>query len=340
MRSGISEGLEGAPVGGLTPAPDDPALLDLAAALVEAGGGSVIAILLYGSHLQESAPSRWSAYDFLVIVEAYRPFYRSLAAKRLQRRPPWLLTALSFYLPPNIISFDPGRPDGAIAKCVVFHRSHFRRALRRHAPDHFLKGRVAQQIALVWSKGDEERSVVMETVRKAREDIPRWVRPSLPGSFELEQFAETMLRVSYTAEIRPEHPERVTQVFRAQRDTLLEVARESLEGAVARGEVVDDSGGYRWVDPPGLGAQVSRSAYFIWSKTRATARWMKYVFTFDSWLDYIQKKVERRAGLKIEVEEKERRWPLLFLWPKFFRVLRAVREASSEPASEGEEPLA
>jgi hypothetical protein len=240
------------------------------------------------------------------------------------------LTALSYYLPPNIIAFDPGRADGAIAKCVVFRRAHFRRALRRHAPDHFLKGRVAQQVALVWARSEKDAARVTKQVRKAREDIPRWVRPSLPGSFGLEEFAESMLRVSYTAEIRPEHPERVAEVFKAQRHTLMEVARESLEGALDRGEALEEDGRYRWVDPPGVASKLSRSAYFIWSKTRATARWMKYVFTFDDWLDYIQKKVERRAGITIEVEEKERRWPLLFLWPKFFRVLRSVRKAGSK----------
>ena len=64
-------------------------------------------------------------------------------------------------------------------------------------PDHFLKGRVVQKLALVWSRGPAEEETVLSAVREAREGIVRWVRPFLPGPFRLEGFAEKMLRVSY-----------------------------------------------------------------------------------------------------------------------------------------------
>ena len=55
-------------------------------------------------------------------------------------------------------------------------------------------------------------------------------------------------------------------------------------------------------------------------------------------MDYIIKKIQRRAGFGVEVEERERRWPVLFLWPKLFRVLGALRGAGppSPPGNEGE----
>ena len=49
------------------------------------------------------------------------------------------------------------------------------------------------------------------------------------------------------------------------------------------------------------------------------------------------KKVERRGGLAVEVTDRERRWPLLFLWPKVFRVLRSVRGKHSGTTPGGEE---
>ena len=33
----------------------------------------------------------------------------------------------------------------------------------------------------------------------------------------------------------------------------------------------------------------------------ATARWLKHVVTFDNWLDYIARKVQRRTGMRIEI---------------------------------------
>jgi hypothetical protein len=135
-----------------------------------------------------------------------------------------------------------------------------------------------------------------------------------------------MLRVSYRGEIRPEAPERVFEVFQAQKEILTGIAKESLQAAERKGEVLVESGTYRWVRRPGKGAWVATTLYFITSKIRATTRWFKYMITFDGWLDYIQRKIERRAGFEVEIEERDRRWPLIFLWPKLFFVLRSIKE--------------
>ena len=63
--------------------------------------------------------------------------------------------------------------------------------------------------------------------------------------------------------------------------------------------------------------------HFVRSKARVTARWPKHVLTFDNWLPYISRKVERRTGIKVELTSLERRLPLIFLWPKVIKVLRA-----------------
>jgi hypothetical protein len=70
--------------------------------------------------------------------------------------------------------------------------------------------------------------------------------------------------------------------------------------------------------------------YFRRSKARSTLRWFKHIVTFNDWLTYIQKKVERRTGLKIEVTPWERRLPLLLLWPKVFYVLRHRNDLQRE----------
>jgi hypothetical protein len=322
------------PFGLVTP-PDDPRLRETVKALAEAGGESVETILLYGSHVQASSPDQWSAYDFLLVADSYSKFFRRLVDKGYHKRPAWLLTALSHFLPPNIISFDTGLPDRPPAKCAVVNPRHLRRSLRPHSPDHFLKGRVVQKLALVWSRGPEEEETLLSAVRVAREGIVLWVRPFLPGPFTLDAFAEKMLRVSYRGEIRPEAPERVVEVFRAQREVLTGIARESLEAAEERGKVIHESGTYRWVRRPGKRAWAFTTLYFITSKVRATTRWFKYMITFDGWLDYIQRKIERRAGFEVEIEERDRRWPLIFLWPKLFFVLRSIKEP--DPGAKSEE---
>ncbi len=316
---------------GLVPAPDDARLRETVEALAEVGGESVATILLYGSHVQDSSPDRWSAYDFVLITDSYSRFFKRLASRGHHSRPPWILTTLSHILAPNIISFDMGRETQPPAKCAVVSHRHLRRALRPNSPDHFLKGRVVQKLAIVWSRGPAEEKRVISAIREAREGIVRWVRPFLKGSFHVERFAETMLTVSYRGEIRPESPERVVQVFEAQKETLVGIARESLEAAEERGEVLQESGTYRWTRPPGRGVWAFYTLYFEISKARATARWFKYMITFDGWLDYLLRKIERRLGFELEISERERKWPLIFLWPKLFLVLRTRKDPDSSP---------
>ncbi|HEX6739937.1 MAG TPA: hypothetical protein VF310_16785, partial [Vicinamibacteria bacterium] len=62
--------------------------------------------------------------------------------------------------------------------------------------------------------------------------------------------------------------------------------------------------------------------YFRWSLVRATVRWLKHVVTVEGWLEFIVRKAQRHSGQEIELTPRERRWPLLFLWPRVLRYLR------------------
>jgi hypothetical protein len=62
--------------------------------------------------------------------------------------------------------------------------------------------------------------------------------------------------------------------------------------------------------------------YFRWSKLRATVRWFKYIALYDNWLEYILHKIARRSGVALELTPRERRWPLVFLWPKAIQYIR------------------
>src|SRR5262249_39335426 len=57
---------------------DDAA--EVARAVVAAGGGSVRALVFFGSRKTQARPDAYSAYDLFVVVAAYAPFYRALRA--------------------------------------------------------------------------------------------------------------------------------------------------------------------------------------------------------------------------------------------------------------------
>ena len=82
-----------------------PQATELAEGLVGAGGGTVLAVLLYGSHLHRTNPDRHSALDLIVIVSEYRRFYSGLKVAGALNRPVGLMSTMANVLPPNVIAY-------------------------------------------------------------------------------------------------------------------------------------------------------------------------------------------------------------------------------------------
>lgn len=322
----------------MTP-PDDrssPSSLEdartLSAELAHAAGDTVEAVLLYGSHLLNATPDRHSAYDFVVLVTDYRTFYGSLKAAGEIHRPVWLLSSLARILPPNVIAFTPNDGQDGIAKCLIISRDHFARALGPRPLDHFLLGRMIQRVALVWARDEASGAWVHDRLAEARGGVLAWVGPYLDDEFDAESVGRRILAVCYRGEFRPEAGDRSEKIFEAQREHFVKHLTPVLEGALAAGELasVGNEGAgaptparYRFAERPAGAVRRRWAWHFVRSKARVTARWPKHVLTFDNWLPYISRKVERRTGIKVELTELERRLPLIFLWPKVIKVLRA-----------------
>lgn len=290
--------------------------------LVTAAQGSVEAVFLYGSHLHGARPGRHSALDLVVVVEDYRRFYEGLRAEGEIHRPVWLLVALARVLPPNVIAFQPNEQDPVLAKCVVVSRRHLERALGERPPDHFLLGRLVQEVGLVWAKDANRRSWVMARIQHARAGVLAWVGPFLPPVFDAGTLGRTMMEVSYRAEFRPEAADRSQVIFESQRKHFESRFNPVLKEATAAGVLEQIDGGYRYAEGRKPNRVAFGRGYFARSKARVTARWLKHVLTFDTWLTYIVRKAERRTGETIQLTRLERRWPVIFLWPRVIRVLR------------------
>jgi len=294
----------------------------LAQAIVRAGGDSVQAVILYGSHLlRAAAPDRHSAVDFVVIVDAYGAFYRGLRSAGELPRPPWLMSALSHVLSPNVIAFAPDQGRAAIAKCLVVRRDHFQRALGSRPPDHFLLGRMVQMVRLVWSRDTGAARWVDDRLRDAQRGVLVWMAPYLEGPFDAQALGRRMLEVCYQGELRPEAGNRAEQIFRAQAAHFERTLTPVLESAVGEGALEAYIDGYRFSDTPSRGVRRRWRWHFRRSKARATLRWFKHTVTFANWLPYVVRKVERHTGREIRLTPLERKLPLIFLWPRAVHVL-------------------
>ena len=311
LRAALALGLEGPEPGGAT---------ELALGLAGAFGPATAAVVHYGSHAQRTGAPADSAQDFFVILDQYPAAYRALAAHLDTRFRPGAASLLNRILPPNVISVTP-RGLTAQAKCAVLSLPDLTRGCSGRARDQFVRGRRFQPVRLAFSRDAASREAVTEALIEARACTFEWVRPFLPRRFDAPGYCMALLRTSFAHEIRPEGHERLSVLLEDQRGTLLPVYAALLEDLAARGVLAREGDTYRDLDPPGALARTRRRLWFARSKARATLRWAKYIALYDDWLDYVVRKVERRGGVRIELTERERRWPLLFLWPRALRFL-------------------
>lgn len=317
------------------PARPDPVAADAARAVARQGGPAVRAIVFFGSRKTHARPDPYSAWDFFVLVAEYGPFYRSLAAAGALRRSPALASALNAVMPPNSLALaapDPGGGPPRLVKSAVVSLADFRRDTSPRHRDHFLLGRLFQPAEILYAAGDAEADEALDGLARAAVQTYTWVRPWLPARFDVSDYCRTLLRVSFSGEIRPEPAGRAEALWQAQQDALRAVYSVLLSELRAAGELHEpESGVYALARPASAGERVRLSLYFRRSLVRATARWAKYVVTFEGWLDFILRKARRHTGEDIVLTPRERRLPLVFLWPRVFRYLRHKDARGARP---------
>jgi hypothetical protein len=283
-------------------------------------------VVFFGSRRTDAGADAWSAYDFFVITRDYRAFYRALKRAGKLRRSPGLLTFLNALLPPSQISVWLGEPGASLhAKCSVLSFRAFLRETSERRRDHFCIGRLFQPSEIVQAADEVTAERILDALVSAHRETYGWVRPWLPEEFDADTYGRTLLRVSMAREVRPEPPGRADELWTVQRAEQAPVFALLLEELASAGELrrsARDPGAYCLVRPVSAGERLRTRAYFARSLLRATARWGKHMLTFEGWLDYILRKAQRHAGEEIVLRPRERRWPLLFLWPRLFRYLR------------------
>ena len=283
--------------------------------LTEKAGKNLRAVIFFGSHLVNSTPGQHSAADWFVIVDDYHAFYREFS--EWFGYPARFVAWLNRLLPPNVIHIPVAAGTGI--KAVVISERDFARAMGAHAKDHFCKGRLVQKVEVIYARDHEIGGSIDTRLLDARMSTLDWVPLYADEKFTVASYCLAMMQTSYGAEIRPESSGRVLEVIAQQQTSLIESFQPVLDAGVEQGVLARDGHEYRLVQSPGDAQKRRWRWYFRKSKIRATLRWLKYVITFAGWPDYIVRKLERRTGIKVELTDSERRWPLLLMWPKIIR---------------------
>jgi hypothetical protein len=141
----------------------------------------------------------------------------------------------------------------------------------------------------------------------------------LPESFDVVDYLVTALRRSLAGEIRPEVGDHARILIESQRADLEPPYRALLKALTQAGVLRStEDGRFAVVDSKAAWPPSRVRRYFRRSKARTTVRLFKHVVLYEGWLDYIVRKIERSGAGTIELTPRERRWPLIFLWPRFF----------------------
>jgi hypothetical protein len=311
---------------------DDPALDAAVRRLVAAAGPALVGLVFFGSLRTGAArASAFSAYDLFVVVERYRPFYDSLRRASLTGKRPGLMALVSGWLPPSQCSLR-FEPEGVHVKAAVVRYDTYRRETSPRRRDHFCIGRLFQPTRILHARDEAARAGILDGLVEAHRETWAWVRPWLAPTFDAEAYGLSALRTSMRWEVRPEPAGRADALWEAQRPAQVPVFEALLRELAGRGEVAGVAGAPGRVAPARPVRALERirlELYFRRSIVRSTARWLKHVVTFEGWLDYIARKASRHGGEPIDLTERERRWPFVFLWGRVLRYLRTKNRKGS-----------
>ncbi|HUQ19920.1 MAG TPA: hypothetical protein VM099_09945 [Gemmatimonadaceae bacterium] len=306
-------------------APVSPRARELIDFITNAFGPSIAAIIHYGSRAQKTGSKPDSAYDFFVIVDDYETAFLSFAEKAHPGFSARSAILLSRFLPPSIVALTHFPGEQNTAKCAVLSLKDLFVECSSDSPDHFVKGRLFQQLQLAWFRDDKSKEAAENAIVAARLATFQWGAPYLPKKFSAEDYCWTLLKTSFAGEIRPETAVRIRELLNAQAPTMFPVYEALLQKKLEDDLLRQEDGSYSLVNPPSPTEKARVDAYFRRSKARATTRWVKLIWLYDGWLDYLSRKIGRRANHSIDLTPQERRWPFLFLWPKLIRYINSRR---------------
>lgn len=276
------------------------AVTQLAALLAARAGGATAAVLFYGSNLRDDSLD--GVLDFYLLLDQISAWPNSAPARWASR-----------LLPPHVGYFE-GAIDGRTlrAKYAVMSVAQFRARLSMDALDTTLWARFSQPCICAYARTPGDREALVEAVQRAVLSGARWAAELGPERGRAADFWRALYARTYVAELRVERSGRSRDLVardekRYARVLPLAWAASQLpfdvsaEGALA----------------PRLTAAERDSAVRRWrlrqrlGKPLNVLRLMKAAFTFEGAMDYVAWKVERHAGVKLDVTPWQRRHPLL-----------------------------
>lgn len=267
----------------------------------------ILAIMAYGSCLNDTTKSSTSTPDFYVLVDDYKKFYKTQRDR-----------FLNDHLPPNIYHIH--TPQGSCKYCVI-SLDHLEKEVGEKAKDVYHLGRFSKRMGILWAKNMDVETRVAKTQMNAIVSVCKKVLQSTHHNFTLDEMIERGLYLSYQGDVRIESSNKVQKIMTSEKLYYekvygLALSMIGLQKDVDGKYIVEKSSFQKKSD------QIKFEKFIYMSRVRARLRWPKNMFTVDNWLDYMIAKIERTQGIKIEMTETERKFWYIFGWKHFLRLSR------------------
>ena len=296
------------------PGPDvssEPSLAAAVERLQARHNGSIAAVLIYGSCLR-SGNIHDGLLDLYLLCDDYRSAYGD----------GWLALA-NRLLPPNVF-YAENSYQGETLRCkvTVISLRDFRRGCSRAWFQSYIWGRFAQPTRLAWCRDSATREEVCDCLLEAARTLLLQSLPALPPEGSLESLWEGALGLSYGTELRTERGGRARELVHWSADFYREVTRIHTDTLAFPLRLYDG----RYQSETSLSQR--RQARLAWrlrtvqGKLLSVLRLVKALFTFEGGLDYIAWKLERHSGETIEIPDRVRRRPLVYMWGFFWGLYR------------------
>ena len=297
---------------GLTTAPAHPALAFLVDELVARHGECVAGVLFYGSCLRSGDPFD-GLVDLYLVVDDYR------CANKGRLRAFW-----NRVLPPNVFYAEfPYEQHTVRCKYAVLSRTDLQKGTSKRWFHSYLWGRFSQPTAIARTRDTALAREISVCLAQAVITFLDRTLPCVAETGDIESLWTQALGLSYRAEMRPESSGRAGELAQANRDGYLRVTRAAAPALAPPLEV--DADGHYSAQAKAVRQRLCRMGWRLRSvqgKLLSVARLLKALFTFEGGLDYAAWKLERHSGQHIEVPERVRRYPLIFIWGLFWDLYR------------------
>jgi len=258
--------------------------------------GRVLAFIYYGSSLRDMDNPN-NMLDFYVLVDSYRKTHKNP-----------IRVILNVLFPPAVYYHEMVH-SGDIKTTCKYSVMSIKAFERRCGPGAFLSttwGRFSQPCVVLFPENEAVQNRVMSARETAVRHMAAQTFPLFDQKASATKFWARGFMQSYRTELRPESSE-------GRAEEIVERYKERYSGIMDAlyGEA-DQDDAYTLPAASAFGTKTKWFLRRLLGKPSAAIRILSSAFTFENGFEYVQHKLEKHSGVRIDASENQKKHPVLW----------------------------